>query len=63
MLIFDDAGTPPSLDFHVELAGGVVHMFSERVTSSDSAAFKADERGAACATAIRAGLIKPRGTA
>jgi hypothetical protein len=60
---FDDMGSPPSLDFHVELEGGVVQVFSEGVTSSASPALKAEERGAAARTAIKAGLIRPRGAA
>ena len=63
LLIFDDAGNPPSLDFHVELEGGVAQVFSERVTSPTSAALIAEERGSAAATAIKAGLIRPRGAA
>jgi hypothetical protein len=62
-MVFDDMGTAPSLDFHVELEGGVTHVFGERVASSASAALKAEERGAAAATAIKAGLIRPRGAA
>ena len=61
VLSFDDAGSPPSLDFHVELGGGVVQVFSESVTSSASPALKAEERGAACRTAIVTGLLRPRG--
>jgi len=62
-MVFDDVGSAPALDFHVELEGGVVQVFSERVTSSASPALKAEERGAACRTAIVTGLIKSRGAA
>ena len=62
-MVFDDMGSAPALDFHVELEGGVVQVFTERVASSTSAALKAEERGAAAATAIMAGLIRPRGAA
>ena len=62
-MVFDDMGSAPSLDFHVQLEGGVVQVFSERVASSASPALKAEERGAACRTAIVTGLIKSRGAA
>jgi hypothetical protein len=63
VMIFDDAGNPPLLDFHVELEGGGAQVFSERVTSPTSAALVAEERGAAAGTAIKAGLIRRRGAA
>jgi hypothetical protein len=62
-MVFDDMGSAPALNFHVELEGGVVQVFGEHVTSSTSSALKAEERGAAAATAIKTGLIRPRGAA
>ena len=53
-------GNAPLLDFHVEIEG-VAQVFSERVTSPTSAALVAEVRGAAAATAIKVGLIRPRG--
>jgi hypothetical protein len=58
-ITFDDLGTLPVLAFHVELEGGAVRVFGEHVATNESAAFRAEERGAACRTAIKAGLIRP----
>ena len=59
-LTFDDAESPPSLNFHVEIAGEQ-RVFSERVISrAGELRGASEERGAACATAIKAGLIRPR---
>ena len=57
-MIFDDAGSLPALDHYVALPGGAFQVFSERIASNESAALRAEERGAAAATAIRMGLIR-----
>jgi hypothetical protein len=57
-IVFDDAGNLPALDHYVVLQCGAFQVFSERIASNESAALKAEERGAAAATAIRMGLIR-----
>ncbi len=58
-ITFDDASSPATLSFHVEL-WGEERVFSETVTDWwGEAKEAAEERGAACATAVQAGLIKP----
>jgi len=57
-LTFDHAGNPPIMTFHMVLTDGQPQVVSEAITSrvleTEEAA---QERGAACATSIKAGLI------
>jgi hypothetical protein len=57
-LCFDDGHDLPSLNFLIVTAGGANVWVGERVTSTDCKLTNAlEERGAAAATSIRAGLL------
>lgn len=57
-LTFDDTSDAPRLGFAVQLMDGGSHKLGDRMRSlRDQTVSCIEERGAACATAIRAGLL------
>ena len=59
-LTFDDKSEAPLLEFVVRLRHGEIRRFAERMrTYVEQTMSHIEERGAACATLVTAGLIAP----